>query len=64
MTDKTEMVKKSLTHQAIFYGFTFAILLCESIFILVNAVRKGVCKREEILSKKSKLGFDFKIIIK
>ena len=55
--------KKSLTYQFIFYGFTLTILLFESILILLSGFRKGVFKKE-ILSKKSNLGFDFKIVIK
>ena len=63
MAAKKETTKKSLSYQFIFFGFILMILLFESIKILISGIKKGIFKKE-ILSKKSNVGFDFKIIIK
>ena len=63
MTERKVSSKKSLSHRAILFGFTVLVLLFDSIIILTSGLRKGIFKKE-ILSKKSTIGFDFKIIIK
>ena len=63
MKDKKQTPKKNLTYQVIFFSFTLLILLFESMIILLSGLRKGIFKKE-VLSKKSNVGFDFKIIIR
>jgi len=63
MTSLKKSSNKSLTYQSIFFGLAITILLFESVFILISGFKKGVFKKE-VLSKKSTLGFDFKIIVK
>tara|TARA_A100001037_G_scaffold257206_1_gene243710 strand:+ start:403 stop:594 length:192 start_codon:yes stop_codon:yes gene_type:complete len=63
MTTRQQNSKKSLTYYAIFLAFTLFVLLYDAILILLSAFKKGIFKKE-ILSKKSQLGFDFKIIVK
>ena len=62
---KTQKNQKSrnLSSQVIFFMITMVILSCESIVILLSGLKKGVFKKE-VLSKKSNIGFDFKIVIK
>ncbi len=63
MTEKKRDPKGSLSYQAIFFGLTLAILFYDSILLLLTGLRRGIFKKE-VLSRKSKLGFDFKIILK
>jgi hypothetical protein len=63
MATEKEASQKSLTHHTIFFVFTLLILLYDSILILFSGFKKGILKKE-VLSKKSKVGFDFKIIVK
>ncbi len=63
MNDKKIVPKKSFSHSTIFLGITLAILFLDSVMILLSGIKKGIFKKE-ILSKKSNIGFDFKIIIK
>jgi len=55
--------QKSLAHHTIFFVFTLLILLYDSILILFSSLKKGIFKKE-VLSNQSKVGFDFKIIVK
>jgi len=63
MTKRQANTNRSITFKAISFGFALLILFYDSILILLSGLRKGIFKKE-VLSKKSKLGFDFKIIIK
>jgi len=63
MATEKEAPQKNLTHHTIFFVFTLLILLYDSILILFSSFKKGIFKKE-VLSKKSKVGFDFKIIVK
>jgi len=63
MEEKKNSIKKNPAHQAIFFVLSLTVLLFESICILLSGFKRGILKKE-ILSKKSNIGFDFKIIIK
>ncbi len=63
MKEKSNYTKKSPAHQAIFFMLSLTVLLLESVCILISGLKNGILKKE-VLSKKSDLGFDFKIIIK
>jgi len=63
MSTQKNPKSKSLSYQVIFFMVTIIILSCESVIILLSGLKKGFFKKE-VLSKKSNLGFDFKIVIK
>ena len=62
--DKAKTTKgKNPSHQLIFCIFTLIILLIESILIIASGLKKGILKKE-VLSSKSNIGFDVKIVMK
>ena len=52
---------KGLVNKFIFFQIIMLVLFIESIFVLASLIKRGVYKKE-VLSIKSKLGFD--LIIK
>ncbi len=54
---------ESLSHKVIFAFMAILVLFIEAISTLLSSLQKGIY-RKEILSKKSNLGFDLKIIMK
>ena len=63
MTEKKGNPKRNLSYHFIFFGLTVGILFYDSILVLIKGLKRGIFKKE-VLSRKSKLGFDFKIILK
>ena len=63
MTEKKGNPKRNFSYQVIFFGLTVGILFYDSILVLIKGLKRGIFKKE-VLSRKSKLGFDFKIILK
>ena len=55
--------EKRIVSSFIIFLLTILILFIDSLFILLNISKKGILKKE-ILSKKSNMGFDVKIIMK
>ena len=55
--------EKRIVSSFIIFLLTILILFIDSLFILLNISKKGLLKKE-ILSSKSNIGFDVKIIMK
>ncbi len=65
---KTTIIHKkdsniSISHQFIMTAIGMLFLFCESIIILLSLLKYGI-RKKEILSRNSRYGFDFKIIMK
>ena len=60
---ETQKENKDFTSISIFTTIAVVIIFIESIIILINGLRKGLLKKED-LSTNSKLGFDIDIIMK
>ena len=60
---KNSEIKKNKPQDLVFIGLIAVILFSESVLTIIASIRKGFYKKE-VLSKKSTLGFDCKIIMK